>query len=39
MANTSAKIGLGWEPAVTLRKVRDPLTNHVETVCRLPGLR
>ncbi len=37
MANTSAKIGSGWEPAVTLRKVRDPLTNQVETVCVCPA--
>ena len=36
MANTSAKIGSGWEPAVAHRKARDPLTGQIVTVCACP---
>ena len=36
MANTSAKIGSGWEPAVVRRKVRDPLSGQIEMVCACP---
>ncbi|HML39853.1 MAG TPA: DUF6094 domain-containing protein [Bellilinea sp.] len=37
MANTSAKIGPGWEPAVILRNIRDPLTGSVTKVCVCPS--
>jgi hypothetical protein len=37
MANTSAKIGPGWEAAVTLRNIRDPLTGSVTKVCVCPA--
>ena len=37
MANTSAKIGSGWEPAVVRRKVRDPLSGQIETAYACPA--
>jgi hypothetical protein len=37
MANTSAKIGSGWEPAVVKRKIHDPLTGQIATVCVCPA--
>ncbi len=37
MANTSAKIGSGWEPAVVTRKVRDVLTGQIVSACTCPA--
>ncbi len=37
VANTSAKIGPGWEPAVMKRKVKDPLLGEVVEVCTCPS--
>jgi hypothetical protein len=37
VAHTSAKFGAGWQPAVTSRKARDPLTGKIVDACACPG--
>ncbi len=36
VANTSAKMGPGWEPAVILRTIHDPMTEKRVTACCCP---
>jgi hypothetical protein len=37
VAHTSAKFGTAWQPAVTWRKTRDPLTGKIVDACACPG--
>jgi hypothetical protein len=37
IAHTSAKFGTGWQPAVSLRRVRDPLSGKIISACACPG--
>ena len=37
VAHTSAKFGIGWQPAVIWRKTRDPLTGKIVDACACPG--
>ncbi len=36
IAHTSAKFGTGWQPAVTYRKVKSPLTGRLIKACACP---
>ena len=37
VAHTSAKFGAGWQPAITWRKARDPLTDKIVNACACPS--
>lgn len=37
VAHTSAKFSTGWQPSVTWRKTRDPLSGNIISACACPG--